>query len=189
VARNIAWHLKRRFYPTTISSRTQARDLLWTVDDVARLSDATSKGARDRESYVVPGVLWWAFQPETAATRGLDEAGTEPTEKLTDPNEGKSRAASAVVLLDEIDTADPDVPNDRRWLSSPPMKSVSCQRRSCGAASYTSSPCRLANGCVRSSRSGSAGRSAPFATTLCRHSREHRQRRQGTTRWIPSRLT
>jgi MoxR-like ATPase len=112
VARNIAWHLKRRFYPTTISSRTQARDLLWTVDDVARLSDATSKGARDRESYVVPGVLWWAFQPETAATRGLDEAGTEPTEKLTDPNEGKSRAASAVVLLDEIDKADPDVPND-----------------------------------------------------------------------------
>lgn len=110
VARNIAWHLKRRFYPTTVSSRTQARDLLWTVDDVARLSDATSEeGARPRQNYVVPGVLWWAFQPETAVTRGL---GQDNAETLTDPNEGTPGAASAVVLLDEIDKADPDVPND-----------------------------------------------------------------------------
>ena len=42
VARNIAWHLKSRFYPTTVSSRTQARDLLWTVDDVARLVEETA---------------------------------------------------------------------------------------------------------------------------------------------------
>lgn len=103
VARNVALHLKRRFYPRTITSRTQARDLLWTVDDVSRLSDATSKDQKvgDRADYVKPGVLWWAFAPGTAARPGI-----------ADPNEGEHGAAEAVVLLDEIDKADPDVPND-----------------------------------------------------------------------------
>ena len=136
LARNVAMLLGRRFYPRTISSRTQARDLLWTVDDVARLSDATSPdGAGDRASYVRPGVLWWAFSPETAAWRGIgigsasDDLlpGPGPDDvpgqvsgpglgaapgRLPDPNEGVAEAAEAVVLLDEIDKADPDVPND-----------------------------------------------------------------------------
>jgi MoxR-like ATPase len=99
LARAVALQLRRRFYPRTISSRTQARDLLWTVDDVARLSDATGGGqARDRSAYVRPGVLWWAFAPSTA-----DGA---------DPNENPAGAGASVVLLDEIDKADPDVPND-----------------------------------------------------------------------------
>lgn len=110
LARSVALQLKWRFYPHTISSRTQARDLLWTVDDVARLSDAASGGARDRSRYVVPGALWWAFDPDTAARRGLPE-GASP-ELLADPNEGEPAAPGAVVLLDEIDKADPDVPND-----------------------------------------------------------------------------
>jgi MoxR-like ATPase len=111
LARNVALHLRRRFYPHTISSRTQARDLLWTVDDVARLSDATSrdKEAGERSQYVVPGVLWWAFDPDSAARRGLP--GVADADRLTDPNEGAAGEA-AVVLLDEIDKADPDVPND-----------------------------------------------------------------------------
>jgi MoxR-like ATPase len=109
VARDVAGHLRRRFYPRTISSRTQARDLLWTVDDVARLSDATSpEGAGSRDEYVEPGVLWWAFEPATAATRGI--TGGPP--ELVDPNDGEPWADAAVVLLDEIDKADPDVPND-----------------------------------------------------------------------------
>lgn len=102
LAGNVALHLRRRFYPHTVSSRTQARDLLWTVDDVARLSDATTTGALPRAAYVVPGVLWWAFAPATAAART-----TAP-----DPNQGVPDADEAVVLLDEIDKADPDVPND-----------------------------------------------------------------------------
>ncbi len=111
LARDVALHLGRRFYPRTISSRTQARDLLWTVDDVARLSDATGGGgARERAEYMLPGVLWWAFHPASAAWRGLPPAG----DPLPDPNENPSAASAtgAVVLLDEIDKADPDVPND-----------------------------------------------------------------------------
>jgi MoxR-like ATPase len=110
LARNVALHLNWRFYPHTISSRTQARDLLWTVDDVARLSDATSGRAEARSHYVVPGPLWWAFDPSSAADRGLPDL-TGRT-KLPDPNEGSPNALQAVVLLDEIDKADPDVPND-----------------------------------------------------------------------------
>jgi len=112
LARNVALRLRRRFYPQTISSRTQARDLLWTVDDVARLSDATvgDREVGDRSRYVTPGVLWWAFSPETARWRGLPEA--EAGEPLPDPNEGTAGAKEAVVLLDEIDKADLDVPND-----------------------------------------------------------------------------
>jgi MoxR-like ATPase len=112
LARSVALHLKWRFYPHTISSRTQARDLLWTVDDVARLSDAASGGARDRSRYVVPGALWWAFDPDTAARRGLPEDALRRSELLADPNEGEPAAPGAVALLDEIDKADPDVPND-----------------------------------------------------------------------------
>lgn len=108
LAGSVALHLGRRFYPRTISSRTQARDLLWTIDEVARLSDATSPGgARERAYYVVPGPLWWAFDPGHAARRGLADG-----EFLADPNEGVPGASGSVVLLDEIDKADPDVPND-----------------------------------------------------------------------------
>lgn len=109
LARNVAMHLHRRFYPHTVSSRTQARDLLWTVDDVARLSDAASGTAGDRSRYVVPGVLWWAFDSAGAGRRGLAEPAEMPP---PDPNEGEPGAPQAVVLLDEIDKADPDVPND-----------------------------------------------------------------------------
>ncbi|MGA5822611.1 AAA family ATPase [Kitasatospora sp. NPDC094028] len=110
LAPNAARQLRRRFYRKTISSRTQARDLLWTIDEVARLSDATGGGqARPRPEYVVPGVLWWTFDPDSARRRGLDAAESTT---LPDPNEGTPHAAEAVVLLDEIDKADPDVPND-----------------------------------------------------------------------------
>jgi MoxR-like ATPase len=112
MARNVALHLGRRFYPTTLSSRTQARDLLWTVDDVARLSDAAMGRAAARSRYVVPGPLWWAFDPATAARRGLPDGELRHDELLPDPNEGETGADAAVVLLDEIDKVDPDVPND-----------------------------------------------------------------------------
>ena len=102
LARDVALHLGWRFYPRTISSRTQARDLLWTVDDVARLSDATGGGsARERSAYLRPGVLWWAFDP-ASALRFV----------AADPNENPAGVGGAVVLLDEVDKADPDVPND-----------------------------------------------------------------------------
>lgn len=107
LARNVANFLKYRYYETVISSRTQARDLLWEVDLLRRLHDAqVAKGAfsADMTRYVVPGVLWWAFDRKSALRHRTVEQ--EP---------GRQQypgAARAVVLLDEIDKADPDVPNN-----------------------------------------------------------------------------
>src|SRR5258708_3113904 len=62
LAHNIADHLRWRYYDEVISSRTQARDLLWSFDALRRLRDAQAKVLRKGlETYVEPGVLWWAF--------------------------------------------------------------------------------------------------------------------------------
>lgn len=107
LARNVANVLKYRYYEAVISSRTQARDLLWEVDLLRRLHDAQIPNQpfeADLAPYVVPGVLWWAFDRPSALLRRGD---TKEPGAQTHPD-----AARAVVLLDEIDKADPDVPNN-----------------------------------------------------------------------------
>lgn len=92
LAANIARSLKWPYDAKVITARTQARELLWQFDAVRRLHDATVGGgdgedrALDPSAYIVKGVLWRAF-----------ESGVN-----------KKRM---VILLDEIDKADPDVPN------------------------------------------------------------------------------
>ena len=73
LAADVAEWMGWRFYSRTVTSRTRARELLWSYDAVRRLNDANAnaRNAQDPASYVTPGVLWWAFQPESAATRGL----------------------------------------------------------------------------------------------------------------------
>src|SRR5262249_30183516 len=67
LARDVARRLNWRFYSKTISSRTQARDLLWSFDTIRRLSDAqVRKGVKHPSAYVEPGVLWWAFDRDSA---------------------------------------------------------------------------------------------------------------------------
>lgn len=124
LARSLAEKLGWRFYPTTVSSRTTARDLISTFDTVARLADAQAgpKSLRPRSAYVLPGPLWWAFDRDSAIRRGLDPAELADAEAhgfvpAEDPSPlgqpaGKPAAERAVVLIDEIDKADPDVPND-----------------------------------------------------------------------------
>jgi MoxR-like ATPase len=70
-----------------ITARTEARDLLWRFDQVRRLSDASIPDRlRQPREYIQPGALWTAFEASAEGQRW-------------------------VVLLDEIDKADPDVPN------------------------------------------------------------------------------
>jgi len=96
-----------RYYEQTITSRTQARDLLWEIDHLRRLQDAHSKElGDDLTPYVRPGILWWAFNRPSAR----EQAGRCRT-MCQDPNRGDDHPR-AVVLLDEIDKADPDVPNN-----------------------------------------------------------------------------
>ncbi len=111
-----------RYYNYVVTSQTRARDLQWTFDGVRRLADAQGGGrflrsTRNLEpgSYVEPGPLWWAFAPKSAAAhvrRGA-QRGPSPAE-YQHPEELKNQGRDpwhSVVLIDEIDKADPDVPN------------------------------------------------------------------------------
>lgn len=92
----------------TITSGLQARDLLYEIDHLKRLQDAhQDKLKGDERPYIVPGPLFWAFAPDKARAL-LDE--TERGKAV--PRGIRKGARRTVVLLDEIDKADPDVPND-----------------------------------------------------------------------------
>jgi MoxR-like ATPase len=99
LAADVAWKLGRRFYTQTITSRTTAEDLQWSYDSVRRLSIAAAgKELPPARDFVTPGALWRAFHPASATVHGAP----------SDTENGRD----AVVLIDEIDKAEPDVPND-----------------------------------------------------------------------------
>jgi MoxR-like ATPase len=134
LARSVARWQGWPFYQKVITSRTQARDLLWRFDSLRRLGDAQVAGQdqdalqrlNNRFEYIEPEVLWWAFNPSSANGRGAPEdkpvtnlavdpaemLGPRPTCDWLSPDERTAHPKRAVVLLDEIDKADPDVPND-----------------------------------------------------------------------------
>jgi MoxR-like ATPase len=111
----VARNLNYRYYEHVVTSTTRAQDLLWRYDTVRRLSDAQVRGRELSDTdYVEPGVLWWAFDAQSAACRGVDERSKMPATLAQDPNAELNRDRredAAVVLIDEIDKADPDVPN------------------------------------------------------------------------------
>jgi MoxR-like ATPase len=114
LAAAVAEVLEWPYYPRTITSRTQAADLLWTFDALRRLNDATTRteaptALPPNQVYIEPGNVWWGFDPVSAAQRGKKPLpGIELIEDPAPPRDGNG----AVVLVDEIDKADPDVPND-----------------------------------------------------------------------------
>ncbi|MER6160285.1 MoxR family ATPase [Streptomyces sp. NPDC001868] len=112
IARLRGW----RYYYHVITYATRTTDLLWRYDSVRRLADAQAHrqgaAALDDDSYVEPGVLWWALAPRSARHRGRPPG--EGTPECEDPGADGNTDRSpdhAVVLIDEIDKADPDVPN------------------------------------------------------------------------------
>ncbi len=113
VARNLNW----RYYEFVVTSTTRAEHLLWTFDSLQRLADAQVRGENNRElyerDYVEPGVLWWVFNYESAVRRGAPK-NAPPKTLAKEPNKALNKGRTkgyAVVLIDEIDKADPDVPN------------------------------------------------------------------------------
>ena len=112
IARTRGW----RYYEQDVTIRTEATDLLWTFDAVRKLGDATAPDPRrprrgDDRDYVEPGPLWWAFDRAGASRRGDGPAQVEvAAEPFAELNAGRS-ADAAVVLVDEIDKAEPDMPN------------------------------------------------------------------------------
>ncbi len=117
LARAAAKVLGRVFVWHVVDSRTESSDLLWRFDAVSRLADAQLFGvlkessvsvqSRLKESnYVTPGPLWWAFD-WTDAVEQAKKVKQEPHDSPDGGNPGNG----CVVLVDEIDKAETDVPN------------------------------------------------------------------------------
>jgi MoxR-like ATPase len=109
VARTMNWN----YFEQVITSRTQAQDLQWSFDAVRRLRDArTADADLGPEAYIEPRVLWWGFDCESAAKQGLRPAAGGEKNVRRPPGVVRGDDHPSVVLIDEIDKADPDVPND-----------------------------------------------------------------------------
>ena len=111
VAEAVAEVMGWRFYSHTVSSRTEAQDLTWKFDYVRRLGDAQAKIARDECAYLIPGPFWWAFDIDSAERQGGPKSSPPCLPDPSQKNRGRRRDG-AVVLIDEIDKADPAVAND-----------------------------------------------------------------------------
>ncbi len=120
LAAQIGWSFLRE----TITSRTRLDDLTVDVDHLRRLHDAQRARADNEqrtlapdEAYYKPGVFWWAFSRETASWRGLSQKdiGDHPQMQLEFPGTPRRRSEGpqgTILLIDEIDKAEPDLPND-----------------------------------------------------------------------------
>lgn len=114
VARTMNWN----YFEQVVTSRTRAQDLMWSFDAVRRLRDAQARTeVEELESYIEPRVLWWAFNPVDALRRGRvsfphSESQSAPVSDGQHYGVLRDHLHPSVVLLDEIDKADPDVPND-----------------------------------------------------------------------------
>jgi MoxR-like ATPase len=113
LARAIAEVAGRSFLFKVVTSDSKLDDLLWSYDHVRRLQDASTASETIGEDYdyVEPQALWWALAPKQALGRG------KPGRTLKWPvkaphGEPSVIDVSPVLLLDEIDKADPSLPND-----------------------------------------------------------------------------
>lgn len=118
LARAAAKALGWAFVPTTIDARSEATDLLYRLDAVTRLGEAQVTavlGKKDEnqvrallaeKNFLHPGPLWWAFDWNSALQQAkLVQAEAPAQTDSGDPEQG------CVLLIDEIDKADADLPN------------------------------------------------------------------------------
>jgi len=114
LARAAAAALGRSYRAIVVDSRTEARDLRWREDAVRRLAQAQLVGAlsgddaqaahteMDVRRFVTPGPLWWGFNWSSAC---------DHLKKFCAQADAADQGNGTVVLIDEIDKAESDVPN------------------------------------------------------------------------------
>ena len=136
LAQAAAVALNRAFVSYTVDGMTEPRDLHYWEDAVERLAQAQVSGLSfqhlihsgnsydgettegdtnnpgvhamqqvSRDKFVRPGPLWWAYQWEIARKK------TGKQEEPTQPHSSCSSSNGVVLLIDEIDKADPSFPN------------------------------------------------------------------------------
>ncbi|MBF0187017.1 MAG: AAA family ATPase [Magnetococcales bacterium] len=129
LARAAAKALQRHFVHHVVDLRSESRDLLWHYDAVERLADAQLSGALKESpdvvqtrldvcNYLYPRALWWAFDWGSAreqAIRTRTRSRNRNSEAaIVEPHQREPDALidnGCVVLIDEIDKAEADMPN------------------------------------------------------------------------------
>lgn len=121
LARAIADYQECTYLHYTFTSRSRLEDLTGEIDQLQRLHDAHVASAdnqtlMDDWCYYKPGLFWWGFDPELALRRGGSQNEIQALEgKFREPIKPKflkDNSKGVVFLLDEIDKAEPDLPND-----------------------------------------------------------------------------
>ena len=113
--------LERRIIPFTVDSTTEARDLMWSFDAVTRLAEAQVaahlckddlqelKKKMNLQRFVKPGPLWYAINWDSAVDHLKTIEQTPPP--LPPDLLNWQESDGVVILIDEIDKANSDVPN------------------------------------------------------------------------------
>lgn len=133
LAEAIATLMEWNYLDYTMTSRTRLEDLTADYDHLQRLHDAQTRtkkeGMKPDWAYFKPGLFWWAFNSDNASIRGGNSDEAEKYKATLEypgaRTENPDHAKKTVLLIDEIDKAEPDLPNDllepldRRRFSRP----------------------------------------------------------------------
>ena len=122
LARAVAADLNWPFLSTVVNARFEPEDLLYRYDAVARLAEAQvvghCGGVTDNlapSNFLIPQILWWAFSPSTAERQrgvAIEHCGQGCEDWSKEFGEvTEDETPNSVVLIDEIDKAESDLPN------------------------------------------------------------------------------
>ncbi len=124
LARAVAAHMGWLFVAEVVHARSESQDLLWHLDAVSRLGEAQAVAAQrsgdgvvpdlkerlDPLSYMAPGPLWWVFD-WGSADRQSRRCKRYRHRRPERPHDEWQADGGRVLLIDEIDKADADLPN------------------------------------------------------------------------------
>lgn len=117
-ARAIAAHLGWAFVKETLNGSTELSDLHWHFDAVGRLAEAQVRGSEqdvksnlDPHNFLSPGAFWWAYDWENAASHYENCKTRMRAAPNTPEADLKTVPDGVVLLLDELDKAQPDLAN------------------------------------------------------------------------------
>lgn len=126
-AKAIAEQLGWAFVSEVIQGSTDVSDLHWHYDAIARLGEAqvrsmeddenecSSKNRLNPENFLTPSAFWWAYSWKTAQKQyekcPMHAPPKEPDSSTELGKQWDMETGGVVLLLDEIDKADPDLPN------------------------------------------------------------------------------
>lgn len=130
LAQAIAEHLGWAFVSEVIRGNTELSDLHWHFDAIGRLGEAQTgcigsennsenpvQARLDPLNFLSPGAFWWAYDWKTAQDQykrcqtHLRPAPAPPDNTHQCGQTWEAGSGGVVLLLDEIDKAEPDLPN------------------------------------------------------------------------------